>query len=122
VRFVDEPEERRTVQHGSRRRRAWLKNPIIFARQLRAELDAMPNGNQSMLAERHGVTRTRICQYLRLLDLPEEIVEFTGDPQNQDTTARITEAALRELLSLPSAYEQMEAFARMCEEFAESAS
>lgn len=78
----------------------------------------MPNGNQSMLAEQHGVTRTRICQYLRLLDLPDEIVGFVGDPMNQDTTANITEAALRELLSLPSPYEQIDSFARMCAGFA----
>ena len=73
-----------------------------------------------MLADRHGVTRTRICQYLRLLDLPGEIVEFVGNPLNDVTTANITEAALRELLSLPSAYEQITSFAGMCEEFASS--
>jgi hypothetical protein len=109
----DMTHEQRTVKHASRRRRAWLKNPIIFARQLRAELDAMPNGNQSTLAERHGVTRTWICQYLRLLDLPDEIVDFIGDPENEATTGTITEAALRVLLSLHPAYEQMQAFARI---------
>lgn len=55
---------------------------------------------QGELAELRGVTRTRVTQYLRLLDLPPQVVDYMADPKNEAATARVTEGALRELLRL----------------------
>lgn len=87
--------ERRLGTH-----RRWVRNPIHVALELKAEMDQRPGLSQEALADERGVTRTRICQYLRLLDLPEDVVEFIADERNDEVTATVTESALRELLRI----------------------
>jgi len=102
-----------TVNRGTRRRRAWLKNPIVFARELQAELGTLQGKrNHTILAWRHGITRARICQYLRLLVLPRDILDFVADPANEDVTGNVTESALQDLLSLRTERQQRFAFSR----------
>jgi predicted transcriptional regulator len=95
---------------GSHRR--WIRNPIIVAKELEAEMREK-GLNQGELAELHGVTRTRVTQYLRLLDLPAQVQDFMADPKNEAATARVTEGALRELLRLGDPVNMAQTFFRI---------
>ena len=71
-----------------------FRNPIIFARELRAEMEA-GGMTRSELAERRGVTPARISQWLSLLRIPEEMIadlESLGDNWNRSI---VTERQLR---------------------------
>ena len=95
------------------RRRAWIQNPIRVALNLKAEMDTMAQPDQAVLAQRHGWTRTRACQYLRLLSLPQDIVDFIAAPENNSTVQCITEGNLRSLMRLKSQTEVRKAFYAM---------
>lgn len=81
--------------------------------ELKEEMERRPDITQEDLAAERGVTRTRICQYLRLLDLPSDVVEFVRDPRNSQATSNVTESALRELLRIDSEVEVRRRFFEM---------
>jgi len=71
-----------------------FRNPIIFARELRAEMEA-EGLTQTELANRMGVTGARISQWLSLLQLPGDLLadmESLGDNWNRSI---VTERQLR---------------------------
>jgi hypothetical protein len=79
------------------------RNPIALAREWQRVLSDTPNMSGADLARRHGVTRARISQVLRLLDLAPEAVEriaALGDPLPAPI---VTERSLRSLMGLPVA-------------------
>lgn len=80
--------------------RRWRNNPIKTALEIKAEMDAEPGTHQGIIAKRRGVAATRICQLLRLLDLPEAIVDAFVDPKEETRVAQISEKELRDLLPL----------------------
>jgi hypothetical protein len=62
-------------------RRGPYRNPLIFARELHAEM-LRHNLTRVQLGQRHGITSDRITQWLCLLKLPEERqreIEALGD-------------------------------------------
>jgi hypothetical protein len=78
-------------------RRGPYRNPLIFARELQAEM-LRHNYTRVQLGRRHGVTSDRITQWLCLLKLPEEKqreVEALGDHWDRRV---VTERELRKLL------------------------
>ena len=61
-------------------------------------LETKTVNSQADLAERYGISRARVTQYLNLLKLPDEIVDFLKANTNQETVLRyFTERKLREL-------------------------
>jgi len=84
------------------RRRAWKQNPVIVAMKLQEQLEALPEQTHGALAKQVGISRGRVCQYLRLLKLPEEIIRYMADPSNQTVVAGVTEQALHDLFKLSS--------------------
>jgi len=81
-------------------KRRWRRNPIQVAMELKAEMERRPGLTQDGLAAERGVTRTRVCQYLNLLKLPGDIVEFMVDVKNEEVAGTVAESALRELLRI----------------------
>ncbi len=55
-----------------RRPRRRYRNPVIYARELHAEM-VRDNLTRKQLAERHGVSSDRITQWLLLLKLPRDV-------------------------------------------------
>lgn len=113
ISFSFDPPTEKTRRFGVHRR--WLRNPVLVAREIAAEMDATPGATQDTVAAARGVTRTRICQYLRLLLLPTDILNFIADPANEEHVARVTESSLRCLLREPTSVEQRRAFFEMIE-------
>lgn len=113
IRFSFYPPAEKTRRFGIHRR--WLRNPVLVAREIAAEMDATPGATQDSVAAARGVTRTRVCQYLRLLLLPKDILDYIADPDNEEHVARVTESSLRCLLREPSPVEQRRAFYAMIE-------
>jgi hypothetical protein len=71
-----------------------FRNPIIFARELQAEM-LRHNLTRAQLGQRHGITSDRITQWLCLLKLPEgkqREIEALGDHWNRRV---VTERGLR---------------------------
>ena len=66
-----------------------FRNPVIYAKELaRRMIEA--GISQAELARRLGVSRARVCQWLRLLELPEDTlreVEDLGDYWNRQVTS-----------------------------------
>lgn len=84
------------------RRRAWTLNPVIVAMKLQEQLEALPEQTHGALANQAGISRGKVCQYLRLLALPANVVSFMSDAANEEIAKAISEAALQSLLKLPS--------------------
>jgi hypothetical protein len=77
------------------------RNPIALAREWQRALSDTPNMSGANLARRLGVSRARISQVLRLLDLAPEavgIIVAFGDPLPAPI---VTERSLRVLIGLP---------------------
>jgi len=65
------------------------------ARALKAEMDAL-GINQKQLAERRGLTTTRVSQLLSLLRLPEDVLDHVESLRGQPLgELHLTERALR---------------------------
>jgi len=73
-----------------------FRNPIIFARELNAEMEA-EGLNQTELAKNIGVTRARISQWLSLLRIPEEMIADLESQGDNWTRRIVTERQLRKL-------------------------
>jgi hypothetical protein len=77
------------------------RNPIALAREWQRTLSDTPNMSGADLARRLGVSRARISQVLRLLDLAPEavgIIVAFGDPLPAPI---VSERSLRVLIGLP---------------------
>jgi ParB-like chromosome segregation protein Spo0J len=75
------------------------RNPLLLALEYKKLLNTPGIGSQTRLAQKVGVSRVRISQFLRLLKLPPDIqrsVIRLGDPL---PSREITERKLRMLLS-----------------------
>lgn len=117
--FLFEPREDRTRRSGLKRR--WIRNPVVIAKEILAAAEQEPGITYSVIATRRGVSRARISQYLRLLRLPAEIIDFMVNPENEARTSKITEGALRILQRLPSNAEKLRGFWQMLQDKAETA-
>jgi len=74
------------------------RNPLFIAREWEVMLRSGEYASQTDLARKVGVSRARVNQYLRLLNLPPEIqaeVIKMGDPLS---SRKITERKLRSLI------------------------
>jgi hypothetical protein len=81
------------------------RNPVLVAREWRQLLDDQ-GLNRAQLARRLGITRARVTQTLRLLDLTPPVVEAVaalGEPQSKPV---VTERSLRTLIGLPAAQQE----------------
>jgi len=76
-----------------------------MAMKLQEQLDVLPEKTHGALAEKVGISRGRVCQYLCLLKLPRKAIDYITDPVNQHVVDHITEQQLHELLKLP--YQQI---------------
>lgn len=79
------------------RRKAWKLNPVVVAMKLQEQLNALPEQTHGALAAQVGISRGRVCQYLRLLDLPSDIIQYLADPANESIVKHVTERALHKL-------------------------
>jgi hypothetical protein len=59
------------------------------------------------------MSRSRVSQYLRLLDLPGDVIEYMTAPENQENAAYITEGALRGILRFSLDLDMSMAFAKL---------
>ena len=75
-----------------------FRNPIIFARELKAEMEA-EGLTQTELAESMGVTRARISQWLSLLQLPADLIADVESLGDNWTRRLVTERQLRGIRS-----------------------
>jgi predicted transcriptional regulator len=72
--------------------------------------------NQADLAKRYGISRARVTQYLNLLKLPEEIIDFLKANKDRDSVLRyFTERRLRDLTRLKGNERRVKRFRRMIE-------
>jgi hypothetical protein len=78
------------------------RNPVIYAKELASRL--VEEGiSQAELARRLGVSRARVCQWLRLLELPEEALREVEDLGDYWNRRMITERELRVLRTADTA-------------------
>ena len=78
------------------------RNPILLAQEWRRALTDLGCSSRAELARALGVSRARVTQVLRLLELTPEVVEALaalGDPLPRPI---VTERGLRSLLNLPA--------------------
>ncbi len=78
--------------------RPTYRNPIFRAKEYARMIESGQAKNESDLARKIGVSRVRICQYVRLLSLDDLVVkalEQLGDPLTERV---ITERLLRPYL------------------------
>jgi hypothetical protein len=78
--------------------RPTYRNPIFRAKEYARMIESGQAKNESDLARKIGVSRVRVCQYVRLLSLDASIVkalEQLGDPLTERV---ITERLLRPYL------------------------
>lgn len=97
-------------------RRGWMKNPLVVARAMKAAFDENPGVKkvtQTMVAERFGVSRSRVAQYIGLLRLPEDVVAFVVADANEEYVAHLTEGNLRSIAAMPDPIRQRRAFAAL---------
>ncbi len=94
----DEPPEPLRPAPPSKRRRP---NPVSSAREWRRSMEERGE-SKAELAHRLGVTRARVTQVLKVLDLDPAVLAFVeGNPD-----PRITERALRSIVHRPPAEQQ----------------
>lgn len=70
--------------------------------KLQEQMKVLPKKTHGALAEKVGISRGRVCQYLRLLTLPSAVVSYMANAANEEIAKTISEAALQSLLKLPS--------------------
>lgn len=79
-------------------------------------LDTGVVNNQADLAKRYGISRARVTQYLNLLKLPGEIIDFLKANRAQESVLRyFSERRLRELTRLKGNERKVKRFRRMIE-------
>ena len=83
-------------------RRRCRRNPILLAREWRDSLDRGRYRSAAELARTLGVSRARVSQVLRLLQLDEEILETISRIGELPCDRLVSERALRALLNLPA--------------------
>ena len=91
----------------------------FFSRKALEFQDLLDTGmvnNQADLAKRYGISRARVTQYLNLLKLPDEIIDFLKANKDQESILRyFTERRLRELTRLKGNERRLKKFRRMIE-------
>ena len=78
------------------------RNPIHLAREWRKALDSGEVSSQSELAQNLGVSRARVSQVLRLLQLSPEVVNAIADLGDSLPGRIVTERSLRPMANLPA--------------------
>jgi ParB-like chromosome segregation protein Spo0J len=71
-------------------------NPVIYAMELRDRMEA-EGINRAELARRLGVSRSRVTQWLDLLELPEEVLREAEALRDNWSRQVVTERVLREM-------------------------
>ena len=74
------------------------RNPIFVTKEYARMIESGQAKNESDLARKIGISRVRVCQYIRLLSLDDSVIkalEQLGDPLTERV---ITERALRSYL------------------------
>jgi len=112
----DKSQKKKKLQ-GSLKRRKPRQHPLLKALELQNLLDTGMVNNQAELAERCGISRARVTQYLNLLKLPDEIIDFLRVNSHQESVLRyFTERRLRELTRLKGNERRRKKFRKMIEE------
>ncbi len=78
------------------------RNPIALAREWQRMLDNGECATQADVARRLGVTRARVTQVLKLLELAPEVLDFIVALGNPLPRPVISERMLRPVLNLPT--------------------
>jgi len=89
-------------ERAENRRMSWKQNPVGVALKLQKQLESLPARTHGALAKHVGLSRSRVCQYLRLLELPADIISFLVDSSNEAIAATIKERSLQALLKSPA--------------------
>jgi hypothetical protein len=93
-----------------------MKNPLVVARDMKAAFDEDNEARkvtQAQVAERFGVSRSRVAQFLGLLRLPEDVICFVVAEENEPYVAHLTEGNLRSIATMPDPIRQRRAFAAL---------
>ncbi|MDK2973210.1 MAG: KorB domain [Candidatus Sumerlaeota bacterium] len=93
-----------------------MKNPLVVAQKMKAAFHediGAKKVTQSMVAERFGVSRSRVAQYIGLLRLPDDVIAFVVADENEEYVAHLTEGNLREIAAMPDPIRQRRAFAEL---------
>ena len=80
------------------------QNPVINAAEWRRFLETSTLFSVSDLAAAQNLTPGRVRQYLRLLQLPTEALEFLRSLRSRADLRHFSEHKLREIVSLPAEY------------------
>jgi len=68
---------------------------------------------QSQLAQKEGVSRARICQFMRMLSLPAEIKTVLVGIRDPSVLCFLNERRMRVIAGLPDEQSQLMAFNRL---------
>ena len=93
-------------------RRAALRGHLARARSFRSMIDRAVVANAAEIAAREELTRARVSQLLRLLDLAPDVLADLEDPEG--TGAVPAEAILRKLAGIKSPERQSAEYRRLC--------
>jgi hypothetical protein len=94
------------------RRRA-LRSHLRRARSFRVRIDQGLVANAAAVAAEEGLTRARICQLLKLLDLAPEIL---SDLRDEDSDGPLpSEHRLRKLAGVRPVEDQVDRYRELCE-------
>ncbi len=78
--------------------RLTYRNPVYRAKEYARMIESGQAKNESDLARKLGVSRVRVCQYVRLLSLDDSIIKAIEQLGNPLTDRVITERRLRPYL------------------------
>ncbi len=89
------------------------KNPVELALEWRQMLNDDKTLNMAGIARSSGVSRARVTQIMKLLDLPDNILKFVVLQKEPVEHRIVSERRLRKILALPDATRQLAEFRKL---------
>jgi hypothetical protein len=107
--FLNKPKKEKVLQNADEP----ALHPIHYALEFQKMLDEELVNSRSELAKKYGMSRARVTQIMRLLELPAEIREYLLTLDSRKQVRRLSERRLRPLLRTESPKAVAKAFWRI---------